>query len=324
MSPEEETGFSTCIPIIEACKQFLSFWETRPYSIQTFPPFKDGFMNFFIELEEKTQGLSLPVKEKLQRLFRSEIYAYLSQSTIASRALTKPLGYPGDYVMLHYLYENKVCSKTDIGCYLDQFFLEDTLAKAVVNRVNTMSKYLDTFIANSPKSEIHILDIASGSGFDLLPIAQKTHPKKVVFHCFDQELASLLFVKNTVGAINKNTQFQFYKEDIKQFFKKKNSQMTFDLVYNIGLADYLPDRLLKTFMQESIHALNPGGEFILAHKDFEKFFPGHPAWLYSWHFIQRNYTQYLEFIHTELTGYSKFETFFESEKKVIYFGKFVK
>jgi len=318
----ESEVYASCMETIQACKSFLSDVEKRSFSEETFLFFQKKLREFVVELEYKASQSSPLAKEKLQRLFRGEIYTFLTQSNIASRAIAKPMGYPGDYVMLQYLYDNKSVSETTIGCCFDQFFLQDTLAKAVVNRLNRMARYLEEFIDSSEKSELHILNIASGSGFDLLPIAKKRHSKKVFFYCFDQEVASLYYAKTKLEALNVNTSFTFFKEDIRQFFKRKDYPQSFDLIYNIGLADYLPDKVLKVFMQESINALKPGGKFVLAHKDFEKFSPEHPAWIYDWHFIKRNYLDYLQFIKNNLTGFSDFTTFFESSLKVIYFGQF--
>ena len=321
---EEAAIYANCMEIIYKTKLFLSGMEKTPLSENSFLNFHKELWRYINELELQSECATPVTKYNIQKLFRGELYEFITQSTIASRALTKPMGYPGDYIMLQYLYDNKVRSETEIGCYFDKFFFEDTLAKAVVNRVQTMSQYIEKFIEDSPKSELHILDIASGSGFDLIPIAKKKQSKKIFFHCFDQEIASLWFAKNNLESLNNNVSFIFYKEDIRHFFKKKESSQTFDLVYNIGLADYLPDKILKVFMQESIDALNPGGQFILAHKDFEKFQPEHPSWLYDWQFIKRNFSDYINFVNNNLTNFSHFETFFESDLKVIYFGKFIR
>jgi cyclopropane fatty-acyl-phospholipid synthase-like methyltransferase len=121
--------------------------------------------------------------------------------------------------------------------------------------------------------------------------------------------------------VNPNVHLLLYKEDIKRFFKDWNGQK-FDLIYNIGLADYLPDRVLKSFMQEAINALNDNGKFVLAHKDYLKFPHVYTSWIYDWNFIHRSLSDYNEFIQNHLTGFDQYNVFFESANQIIYFGEF--
>ncbi len=299
---------------------FLNFVNTdKSISYQIF---HDKMWSFLDDIHNFTNDLEIKDLKQKQLFFRGTLYSLLNQSVVFSRALSKPYGYPGDFIMLQTLYDGKPISDTKLGQYLDQFFFDDELAKAVVNRVEVMGDRVIKFINESQKDEIHILNIASGSGFELKKIIKQNFNKKVVYHCFDQELASLSYINKNIKGKNPNVELRLYKEDIKVFFRRWKNEKKFDFIYNIGLADYLPDRILSSLVSECLENLNDEGIFVLAHKDYTLFPYHHPAWLYDWNFIHRNLEQYKELLKsiTKL----KFDIWFESKRKVVYFSEFKK
>lgn len=325
VSSEEKVLYIEALDTIQKIENLCTTYSQLPFTFQNYQSFETYIWSFLNKLNECTaQANDLKVVEKLKQSFRSKIHKFLTQSLISSRALTKPFGYPGDYTMMQYLYDNQPISPTHIGKYFDQFFLNDPLARAVVNRVTTMSQKLSEFIQESPNESLNILNIASGPGFDLIKIASTRHDKQVTVHCFDQEPESLAYVKAQVAAVNINTTFKFYKADIRTFFKEWNQGLKFDYIYNIGLADYLTDRILQKLMQESINNLFPGGKLVIAHKDYTLFPSYHPAWLYDWNFIERSFEDNLSFIKENLEAYSDINYFYESSQRVIYFNEFTK
>ncbi len=275
-------------------------------------------------LDELHQDVNLETTDsktlkKLQLFYRGSINYLFSHSLIGSRALSKPFGYPGDYVMLQTLYDNKTISNNKLGNYIDMFFLNDTLAKAVINRVEIMGDRIIKFINESNLKEINILNIASGSGFELKKIISNQFDKKVIYHCFDQEVASLSYISHNCCDKNKNVEVRLYKEDIKVFFRNWKSDKKFDFIYNIGLADYLPNNILGSLASESFASLNKDGVFVLAHKDYKLFSYHSIAWLYDWNFIHRSLDDYLPIINEKIG--KEDSIWFESDKKVIFFSE---
>jgi uncharacterized protein (UPF0335 family) len=320
LSEVENAVFSEAFDILHQCLDFLDESENIPFSITNFRPFKSQ-LHSFIDRLETISRLEPKLNEKLKHVFRGELYPFISKSKIARRALQKPFGYPGDYQMLQHLYDDQILSEDNVGKFFDFLSLQDPLCRAVINRVSVMANQIQDFIDQSEKKTVHILNIASGSGFDIKTIVSKKQEKSVYLHCFDQDVSSLKYVGERYIGVNPNVHLLLYKEDIKRFFKDWNGQK-FDLIYNIGLADYLPDRVLKSFMQEAINALNDNGKFVLAHKDYLKFPHVYTSWIYDWNFIHRSLSDYNEFIQNHLTGFDQYNVFFESANQIIYFGEF--
>ena len=255
--------------------------------------------------------------KKLQLFYRGSINYLFSHSLIGSRALGKPFGYPGDYIMLQSFYDSNEISSNKLGNYLDKFILNDELAKSVLNRIDKMGDRVIEFINKSNLEEINILNIASGSGFEFKKIIEKKFDKKVIYHCFDQEVSSLLFIDQNFSGKNENVEIKLYKEDVKAFFRNWKSDKKFDLIYNIGLADYLPDSILISLANEAIKSLNDRGTFVISHKDYSLFAYHRISWFCDWNFIHRTLEEYKSTINSQIDNDASI--WFESDKKIIYF-----
>jgi hypothetical protein len=90
----------------------------------------------------------------------------------------------------------------------------------------------------------------------------------------------------------KNIKITPLKRDILNYAKNTDffdELGRFDVIYSIGLSDYLPDRVNKKIISNSYAGLSDGGQFIFAHKDKEiNFSHLPPEWFCDWVFIPRN------------------------------------
>ncbi len=326
LSEEETVTFQHVLACADSCNAFFETFKNIPYSDKTFTEF---YATLWAEIQKLDTGVKkLTQDEKLIKMlqfqFQGNIFKNLSESFIMCRALSKPFGYPGDFVMLQSLYDKVYPSPSHLGKYLDRFFIEDPLAQAVLKRVSIMSEKLFEFINETDKQDIHILNIASGSGFDLIPIAKTKHSKNITIHCMDQDISSLRFLKNTLALHNVNTTFKYYKADIKAFFKQWPVEQPFDLIYNIGLADYLPDKILMSLMQEAINHTTEGGRFVIAHKDHTLFETRNNEWLCGWKFYNRSLDQFKFDILPHLNQFKSHTFNFSDWTQIVFFSIFFK
>jgi len=70
-----------------------------------------------------------------------------------------------------------------------------------------------------------------------------------------------------------------------------------DLIYSIGLADYLPDRILKKLVLFCFNSLKPAGKLIIAHKDSKAYKPLAPDWWCDWNFYHRSKDEVLALVN---------------------------
>ena len=233
--------------------------------------------------------------EKVKDNFRQMVGVWAYKSVIVKRAFEKPRGYPGDYRMLEIVYDNKPISPSnDVGLYFDNNFLQSPYAAAVRIRKDRLRDLLQRFIHEAQLSKINILDIACGSCREILELFPGiTTSKKIVFNCLDWDEEALQFSNDTLSYKRpKNVELKFIKEDVMNIVRNKASVQTYgkqDLIYSIGLIDYLPDRILKKLISALFALLQKGGWLVLTHKNKEKTFPPLPPdWFCNWKFVPRS------------------------------------
>lgn len=223
---------------------------------------------------------------ELQQYFRSRIEPYFSQSWFMHRGLTKPRGYPGDYAILEAIYDME--SKSDnFGKALDLYFLQSTLARAVRGRKDKCREIIEEYVPLDSDGSYRILDIASGPCRELhrngLPPFQ--------FVGLDNDQESLDYAGDAVlKAGFKKHNFEFVKYNVLRLTSGKKNVETFgkfDLIYSVGLYDYLPDKVLLKVLQGSADMLKDNGRYVVAFKDCKRYDKNEYQWHVDWFFFPR-------------------------------------
>lgn len=237
--------------------------------------------------------------KQLKTNFRRLLGHWIYQSEVMRRGFEKPNGYPGDYYLLEWIYSNKPVSKSAIGMYFDGYFLNNPYANAVRNRKDAMGRILWRSISAAQRP-LHILNIACGSCREIRDVCLDSSLSvraPITFSCFDQDRPALDFTKQTLvdlpSASRSKVQFKFIEGDVLNFSKDPQHFKDLfghpDVIYSIGLADYLPDRVLRNVLKFCCEILAPGGRLIVAFKDKgqDEFAPLPPDWFCDWKFIPR-------------------------------------
>lgn len=268
----------------------------------------------------------LSEKKIMQRVrdnFRYLVGAWAYKSPVMKRAFEKPRGYPGDYLMLETVYNNRPSVK-GVGLYFDRYFLSNPYAVAVRHRKDRLREILETEIRQSKLEVMKIFDIACGSCREIkeLPF-ELFQNKEVIFTCLDWDEEALEFSKQALVDFSKNAKFKFAKEDIMNIIKDANRMNSYgkqDLVYSIGLIDYLPDRILKLFIKSFYGILQKGGKLILTHKNKDKTFsPLPPAWFCDWKFVPRNKEEVVKLFYNCGIGKFSLSTEVDEFNDIFYF-----
>ena len=107
------------------------------------------------------------------------------------------------------------------------------------------------------------------------------------------------FITNLFKNAPSNINFNYIKQDLIRLTENMEDQANLDnqdFVYSIGLADYLPDRILKNFIKFCIGRLSKKGKFVITHKDVERCHPVSPDWFCDWNFYSRSENKLFELI----------------------------
>jgi cyclopropane fatty-acyl-phospholipid synthase-like methyltransferase len=121
--------------------------------------------------------------------------------------------------------------------------------------------------------------------------------------------SALDYSRSATAELSNNCGFSFIKVSEDCILKGTPLTRSFirqDIIYSVGLMDYLEDNALKACVRIFFDMLKPGGKFIFAHKNKDKnFSPLAPAWLCGWIFIYRNKDEITSLIyHCGASGFS--------------------
>jgi hypothetical protein len=228
------------------------------------------------------------ILRQMKREFRKLIFdSVIKKSLLMKRALEKPRGYPGDYKIIEHIYNNKPISSS-IGYCLDQLFLNDGYAFAIRSRKDAMKAMLCDFIKKSKLDTINILNLACGSCREIrefLLSSPNLSNKNLIFTLVDQDEKALEFSEKEIRKNNiANVRFKYVKSDILDFLKNidKYNLPEQNLIYSIGLLDYLPDVVLRPVLSHAHDFLEKKGQLIIAHKDVKKYKPVPSDWMCDW------------------------------------------
>jgi len=230
---------------------------------------------------------------KLKDIFRISGASYGLQSDFVRHALEKPGGYPGDYETLEFIYNNRPTSK-GFGYCADETFLANDYAKAVRNRKDKMKSILLSYLKSDPK-EAEILNIACGSSRDLRELFVENDfdlSGNVTFTLIDKSKDALNFSKDELSNPPKGIDFRFQNHSVYDYLKNPDTYRELlggkDMVYSIGLADYIPAEGFRDLIAFLYSLLKPGGRLIIAHKDSKNYHPLLPDWWADWSFHLRD------------------------------------
>ncbi len=263
--------------------------------------------------------------KNLKKLFRECVIPLGIKSKIVKHAFTKPSGYAGDYGLIEIIYNQKILSDK-IGYCIDRRFQIDDYARAVRSRKNKMKDILAGYIKNAPGQSLDIFNIACGSCREIKEMFDENTfdgSKKISFTLMDQDSDALEFsltaLKNSPPNVEYQTQCNSVYDYIKNPDTYRKNLFGKDLVYTIGLADYIPESSLKPLISFLYSLLKPGGKLIIAHKDSKNFSPLAADWWCDWTFHLRNEPETINLVKS--SGIQDFDisVIRETETNIIFF-----
>jgi SAM-dependent methyltransferase len=223
-----------------------------------------------------------------QAEFRRRTDESFAKSFFMHRARTWPRGYPGDFEIIDRAYDNQPLS-TGLGYLFDLYFLSTTLAHGIRYRRALMREILADTMRERHGSRI--LNIGCGPCreiMELAPLILETHAR---FVCLDHDQAALDYSAARLAECGLETHVELRHYNA---LRMVNAERTirefgsFDIIYTIGLLDYLSDDVLVRLIQALHLVLRPGGELIAVFKDCDRYDTTDYHWLVNWTgFLQR-------------------------------------
>jgi hypothetical protein len=201
----------------------------------------------------------------------------------------KPRGYPGDYELLTAIYNRQPKSK-GFGGYLDRYFLNTTLGRAVPARMRAVRQFLLNELEYR-KDAVSILNVASGPCREYTEQFFPTLGQRIRLTCLDNDQLALDFVTdNVVPHIADRIQVETVRFNALRMTSSRHNRERFgrpDIIYSVGLCDYIPDQYLIPMLRTWRESVKDGGVVYVAFKDCLLYDKTEYQWLTDWYFYQR-------------------------------------
>lgn len=275
--------------------QRLSFYDKQMNSIDfDMHSIYQDVNNTSYALSEKGEKLieTLPkiLQNNIKQIFRFFLLPWICKSYFVNRGFFKPLGYPGDYIIVEDMYNGNTKS-FGLGYIYDLIFLETQLCRGLRNRKDYMKHIILNFITNEANNHTKILNVACGSSRELREIAPELSGNNASLSLLDADESALGYSSDCLKSILPKANIITLNVNVLNLVKENNNEANldkYDLIYSIGLFDYLPDIVLTKVLITLLKHLSNNGIFVFAHKDHTIFNPYLADWFCDWKYYARS------------------------------------
>ncbi|MCX5696392.1 MAG: response regulator [Candidatus Omnitrophica bacterium] len=198
---------------------------------------------------------------------------------INRRIYQKPLGYPGDYVIMEYIYDYSA-DKAYLGSSTYEKLINNYTCGIPVSRSNVVRKdflknIIGELICNNKTPKI--ISLGCGSARELIEVLREGKmTKPTLFKCLDLEIEALKYIENSLEKISldgeKLLTVKYLHRDITGIIRDKKLRDEVkdnNLIYLSGVYDYLSDKMGERIISELYTLLEKDGTLIVCNISLE-------------------------------------------------------
>jgi extracellular factor (EF) 3-hydroxypalmitic acid methyl ester biosynthesis protein len=187
----------------------------------------------------------------------------LHQDPYAARAFRKPRGYPGDAAVIDYLYRasptrEERLNLTPLGLAILQANTTTPSGFAVRERKRSAAREIDLVAGRKPGATV--VAMAAGHARELAISAAMRSPRIARFLALDHDERSLDVIRTDYGALGVEC-LPVSVHDLLQGLAPIDDA---DLIYALGLYDYIPELVAQRLTAVLFDMLAPGGRLLIA------------------------------------------------------------
>ncbi len=210
----------------------------------------------------------------------------------------KPLGYPGDYITMNYIYDyngnHNYLGNSSYEKLINHYTCNIPISCSNIKRKEFLKEKILETLRN--KNNAKVLSVASGPVKELIELLKETKITKLLrFICLDFEKRALNYVKSRIDKIDEKKRaflsIKYICRDITSIIRDralKEKLRDQDLIYAFGIFDYLSDRMASRLTKELYQLLGRGGKLIICNASLEN--SSHRAYyelLGEWNMVHR-------------------------------------
>lgn len=243
------------------------------------------------ELLGPENGLGADASDRLGTRMQQELLPYLLTTETGERFYSKPRGYAGDYLSIQNIYRNQPAGTGRLGPLFDRLFLDLVPARVVRNRRKLMTREILAALGRANGKPISILCMAAGPAAELFDaIVQSGARDRISATLVDIDLQALSFVEEVRNRLRLEERVSLVNQNLIALSLGHGSTSLgkFDLIYSIGLVDYLNDKLVVRVLNWAYQQLVPGGRVVLGNFHPRNAAKEFMASVLEWHIFHRS------------------------------------
>jgi hypothetical protein len=212
------------------------------------------------------------------------------------RCYDKPLGYPGDYQVMNYVYSRQPEGETPYTRLLHRIGLDGM--ESIAARMVTMQQVIARTVTERPGSEpVRIASLACGPAQEVVNYLRlRSLPRPVHFTLIDQDCHALSHAYHQtypeVVRLKGRGRVECLHTSFSQLLKTNHLFQRIgpqDLIYAVGLLDYLGERAARSLVAGLYERLTPGGRLVVGNvKDARNGFLWPAEFVCDWSLVYRN------------------------------------
>jgi SAM-dependent methyltransferase len=261
-------------------------------------------------LTEYRQGLSDTLWQStvVDQCRQHPIFHVLQEYPYTSRAFEKPRGYPGDAIMLDYAYfQTPPAESSEIGKSIFDVVISSPNALSVRWRREHIADLIERLA--SQREALSVMSVACGHCRELELLKPETRNQIKRFVAFDNDAETLAHVRQASSDIIE------WQCNVKQL-PENDDHNGFDLIYSIGIYDYLNRAQAKALTAWLMSKLNPGGKLLIANFTPDNWGRGYMEAFMDWNLVLRTREQMRSFIPSGTSPHSCL--YFDPYRNVVY------
>ncbi|MCK5161445.1 MAG: methyltransferase domain-containing protein, partial [Candidatus Aureabacteria bacterium] len=256
---------------------------------------------WFLKLNDLIKNLKKEEHEIHKKYFQNQLHHLLLQSPFIRRAVDRPFGYSGDYGIINMINGNAYDGETLLGKLLSKHGYNVDAAQVV--RLRT--KYIKDLILEKGKqslkkenSLLRVLSVGCGPAKEVEGLLKEdSWNVNSEFCLLDFDERALFYIEEKLFKRKRNSSIKinFLAESIKSMIKNRTEQK-YNLIYTLGLLDYLSENVCKKVLKSLFDRLDSDGTLIIG-----QYAPGNSSRAYmelalDWYLIYRDNDDMLEWL----------------------------
>lgn len=233
--------------------------------------------------------------------FQNIMHPLFMLAPILNRIYLKPLGIAGDYEMINMLYKNDYVGDSLFGKMLHKYICSKQTSEVIRTRVDFICEIISNLISeriNEKTSEkVKITSVASGSAIEIQKlISYEKNINYLDITLLDFLEEAIAHSKNKINLLenkyNRKSKIKFVKESIFNIIKDKKALDKIedgqDIIYSLGLFEYLTDSTCKILLKVLSQKLSKNGVLIIGNYINEAPLKGWMELGVDWYLIYRD------------------------------------